>query len=66
MCAIKSGGKIAVAYYDTDNCQIRMMEDVAETQDYHFLQLSMLILLCWWGRGVCLYPAIQSYAPVLG
>ena len=45
MCAVKSGGKIAVAYYDTDNCQIRMMEDVAETQDYHFLQLSMLILL---------------------
>eukprot|EP00112_Aurelia_sp_Birch-Aquarium-sp1_P002447 Seg1270.9 transcript_id=Seg1270.9/GoldUCD/mRNA.D3Y31 product="MutS protein 5" protein_id=Seg1270.9/GoldUCD/D3Y31 len=39
MCAVKSAGKIAVAHYDTDNCQIRMMEDVAETQDYHFLQL---------------------------
>ena len=40
MCAVKSIGKIGIAYYDTDNCQIKMMEDVVETADYHFLKLS--------------------------
>lgn len=57
MCAVKSAGKIAVAHYDTDNCQIRMMEDVAETQDYHFLQLSKPILLLF-GEEVVLCSVI--------
>jgi len=40
MCAVKGGGKIGIAYYDTENCQIKMMEDVVETSDHYYLRLS--------------------------
>ena len=40
MSVVKSMGKIGLAYYDTENCQVNMMEDLVETEDYHFLKIS--------------------------
>lgn len=40
MSVVKSCGKIGIAYYDTENCQIKMMEDVVETENFRFLRLS--------------------------